>query len=725
MSAIKKIQKRDGRIVDFDQEKITEAIWKAAQNVGGKNRKLAEKISKQVSSLLEVFFKDETKIPTVEQIQDLVEKILIEDGHAKTAKAFILYREKHAEIRQQKTDILGSTKSTKFSVNALKVLNERYLLKDDNGRVKETPEELFERVAKNIAQAEKKFKGDVTKRTKEFYDVMVEKDFLPNSPTLMNAGTRVQQLAACFVLPIEDSIEAIFETLKQSAVIQQTGGGTGFNYSHLRPRTDIVTSTKGSSSGPVSFMKVFNSLTEAMKEGGKRRGANMGILEITHPDILEFIACKEKKGELENFNISVGLTEAFMQAVVHDREYELINPRNGETVNHLSARGVFELLVSKAWSSGEPGIIFLDRIENANPTPKAGKLEATNPCGEQPLLPFEACNLGSINISNFIKNGEIDYPRFKKVIHTAVRFLDDVIEMSDYKLAETQKIVSANRKIGLGIMGFADLLFQLNIGYNTDTAVNLAEKISAFLQKEARAASEKLGEERGSFPNFKESIFADSDYKTMRNATVTTIAPAGSISMIADCSSGIEPLFGLVYTKHVLDGSELIYSNKHFEETLKHNSLYSNELMRLISQVGSIQSLKELPADIKSVFVVTDDISPIWHVRMQAAFQKNTDNAVSKTINLPASASLEDVKQAFQAAYSLGCKGITIYRDSSRDRQVLSMGSRLENESKATIKKNVDIQGQLPFNTDTNKVKKQVKKVEEIAPPPINQLHKL
>lgn len=725
MSAIKKIQKRDGRIVDFDQEKITEAIWKAAQNVGGKNRKLAEKISKQVSSLLEVFFKDETKIPTVEQIQDLVEKILIEDGHAKTAKAFILYREKHAEIRQQKTDILGSTKSTKFSVNALKVLNERYLLKDDNGRVKETPEELFERVAKNIAQAEKKFKGDVTKRTKEFYDVMVEKDFLPNSPTLMNAGTRVQQLAACFVLPVEDSIEAIFETLKQSAVIQQTGGGTGFNYSHLRPRTDIVTSTKGSSSGPVSFMKVFNSLTEAMKEGGKRRGANMGILEITHPDILEFIACKEKKGELENFNISVGLTEAFMQAVVHDREYELINPRNGETVNHLSARGVFELLVSKAWSTGEPGIIFLDRIENANPTPKAGKLEATNPCGEQPLLPFEACNLGSINISNFIKNGEIDYPRLKKVIHTAVRFLDDVIEMSDYKLAETQIIVSANRKIGLGIMGFADLLFQFNIGYNTDEAVHLAEKISAYLQKEARAASEKLGAERGSFPNFKESIFADSDYKTMRNATVTTIAPAGSISMIADCSSGIEPLFGLVYTKHVLDGSELIYSNKHFEEALKSNSVYSNELMRLISQVGSIQSLKELPANIKSVFVVTDDISPIWHVRMQAAFQKNTDNAVSKTINLPASASLEDVKQAFQAAYSLGCKGITIYRDSSRDRQVLSLGSRLESESKAATKKNVDIQGQLPFNTDTNKVKKSNKKVEEIAPPPINQLHKL
>lgn len=725
MSAIKKIQKRDGRIADFDQEKITEAIWKAAQNVGGKNRKQAEKISKQVTSLLEVFFKDESKIPNVEQIQDLVEKILMEDGHAKTAKAFILYREKHAEIRQQKSEILGSSKTTKFSVNALKVLTERYLLKDDNGRVKETPEELFERVAKNIAQAEKKFKGDVKKYSKEFYELMVEKDFLPNSPTLMNAGTRVQQLAACFVLPVQDSIEDIFETLKQSAVIQQTGGGTGFNFSKLRPRTDIVTSTKGTSSGPVSFMKVFNSLTEAMKEGGKRRGANMGILEVSHPDILEFIACKEKKGELENFNISVGLTEAFMQAVVHDREYELINPRNGEVVNHLSARGVFELLVSKAWSTGEPGIIFMDRLENSNPTPKAGQLEATNPCGEQPLLPFEACNLGSINISNFIKDDGIDYPRLKKVIHTAVRFLDNVIEMSDYKLPETQKIVSANRKIGLGIMGFADALFQLNVSYNTDAAVNIAEKLSAFLQKEARAASEKLGEERGSFPNFKESIFAKSDYKTMRNATVTTIAPAGTLSMIADCSSGIEPLFGLVYTKHVLDGSELIYSNKYFEETLKRNSVYSNELMRLISQLGSIQSLKEIPAAIKSIFVVTDDIAPIWHVRMQAAFQKNTDNAVSKTINLPSSASLEDVKQAFQAAYSLGCKGITIYRDSSRDRQVLSLGNRTENEPKMTSRKNVDIQGQLPFNTDTNKVKKSNKKVEEIAPPPISQLHKL
>lgn len=725
MSAIKKIQKRDGRIADFDQEKITEAIWKAAQNVGGKNRKLAEKISKQVTSLLEVFFKDESKIPNVEQIQDLVEKILMEDGHAKTAKAFILYREKHAEIRQQKSEILGSSKTTKFSVNALKVLTERYLLKDDNGRVKETPEELFERVAKNIAQAEKKFKGDVKKYSKEFYELMVEKDFLPNSPTLMNAGTRVQQLAACFVLPVQDSIEDIFETLKKSAVIQQTGGGTGFNFSKLRPRTDIVTSTKGTSSGPVSFMKVFNSLTEAMKEGGKRRGANMGILEISHPDILEFIACKEKKGELENFNISVGLTEAFMQAVVHDREYELINPRNGEVVNHLSARGVFELLVSKAWSTGEPGIIFMDRLENSNPTPKAGRLEATNPCGEQPLLPYEACNLGSINIANFVKDDGIDYPRLKKVIHLAVRFLDNVIEMSDYKLPETQKVVLANRKIGLGIMGLADAFFQLQIPYNSDEAVSIAEKLSSFMQKEARAASEKLGQERGSFPNFKESIFAKSDYKTMRNATVTTIAPAGTLSMIADCTSGIEPLFGLVYTKHVLDGSELIYSNKYFEETLKRNSIYSNELMRLISQLGSIQSLKEIPAAIKSTFVVTDDIAPIWHVRMQAAFQKNTDNAVSKTINLPSSASLEDVKQAFQAAYSLGCKGITIYRDSSRDRQVLSLGNRPENEQKIATRKNVDIQGQLPFNTDTNKVKKSLKKVEEIAPPPISQLHKL
>lgn len=725
MSAIKKIQKRDGRIADFDQEKITEAIWKAAQNVGGKNRKLAEKISKQVTSLLEVFFKDESKIPNVEQIQDLVEKILMEDGHAKTAKAFILYREKHAEIRQQKSEILGSSKTTKFSVNALKVLTERYLLKDDNGRVKETPEELFERVAKNIAQAEKKFKGDVKKYSKEFYELMVEKDFLPNSPTLMNAGTRVQQLAACFVLPVQDSIEDIFETLKKSAVIQQTGGGTGFNFSKLRPRTDIVTSTKGTSSGPVSFMKVFNSLTEAMKEGGKRRGANMGILEISHPDILEFIACKEKKGELENFNISVGLTEAFMQAVVHDREYELINPRNGEVVNHLSARGVFELLVSKAWSTGEPGIIFMDRLENSNPTPKAGRLEATNPCGEQPLLPYEACNLGSINIANFVKDDGIDYPRLKKVIHLAVRFLDNVIEMSDYKLPETQKVVLANRKIGLGIMGLADAFFQLQIPYNSDEAVSIAEKLSSFMQKEARAASEKLGQERGSFPNFKESIFAKSDYKTMRNATVTTIAPAGTLSMIADCTSGIEPLFGLVYTKHVLDGSELIYSNKYFEETLKRNSIYSNELMRLISQLGSIQSLKEIPAAIKSTFVVTDDIAPIWHVRMQAAFQKNTDNAVSKTINLPSSASLEDVKQAFQAAYSLNCKGITIYRDSSRDRQVLSLGNRPENEQKVATRKNVDIQGQLPFNTDTNKVKKSLKKVEEIAPPPISQLHKL
>jgi len=721
MTAIKKIQKRDGRVVDFDQEKITEAIWKAAQSVGGKNRKLAEKISKQVSSLLEVFFKDESKIPSVEQIQDLVEKILIEDGHAKTAKAYILHRVKHAEIRQQKSEILGPSKTTKFSVNALKVLNERYLLKDDNGRVTETPEELFGRVAKNISLAEKKFKGDANKRSKEFYELMVQKDFLPNSPTLMNAGTRVQQLAACFVLPVQDSIEDIFETLKKSAVIQQTGGGTGFNFSNLRPRSDIVTSTKGSSSGPVSFMKVFNSLTEAMKEGGKRRGANMGILNITHPDILEFIACKEKKGELENFNISVGLTEAFMQAVVHDREYELINPRTGEPVNRLSARGVFELLVAKAWNTGEPGIIFMDRIENANPTPKIGRIEATNPCGEQPLLPYEACNLGSINLANFVNDDAVDFDRLKTVVHKAIRFLDNAIEMSDYKLPETKKIVLANRKIGLGVMGFADMLFQLNLGYNTDAAINMAEKIMSFIQKEARAASEKLGEERGSFTNFKESIFPKQGYKAMRNATVTTIAPAGTLSMIADCSSGIEPLFGLAYTKHVLDGSELMFTNRYFEETLKQNNLYSNELMRQITQTGSIQTIKELPAKIKTTYVVTDDIAPMWHVRMQAAFQKYSDNAVSKTINLPSNASLEDVKQAFQAAYSLGCKGITIYRDSSRDRQVLTLQNSADNSAKPLFKKNVDIQGQLPFNTDTNIVKKRIKKVEEIAPPPISQ----
>ncbi len=717
---ITRIKKRDGRIVDFDQSKITEAIWKAAKSVGGKDRELAEKISAQVVSVLKVFFKDEKVIPSVEQIQDLVEKILMENGHAKTAKAYILYRQKHNELREQKEEILGMPSDTKFSVNALKILQQRYLLKDKDGKVVESPEQMFRRVAFNVAKADEDYRDFDAKKSEEiFYGLMTSKDFIPNSPTLMNAGSSVQQLAACFVLPVEDSIPDIFETVKKAAMIQQTGGGTGFNFSHLRPRGDMVLSTKGTASGPVSFMRVFDTLTDAIKQGGKRRGANMGILNVDHPDIIEFITSKEKEGAISNFNISVGLTAKFMRAMEKNQDYDLINPRTGKPVNKLSARSVFELIVTKAWSNGEPGIVFLERINADNPTPEVDDISATNPCGEQPLLPFEACNLGSINVSNFCKNGEIDWERLGNTVSGAVHFLDNVIDISDSRLPEVKKIVTANRKIGLGIMGFADLLLQLKIAYNSELGVNTAEKLMRFIRDEAKKASEKLGEKKGSFPNFAKSVYPKGGYKTMRNATVTTIAPTGTLSMIVDTSSGIEPLYAIVYTKHVLDGTELLYTNRFFEEDLQKKGIYSRELMRRISKSGSISDMNEIPEDLKKIYVVAGDIKPEWHIRMQAAFQKYTDNAVSKTINFPASATIDDVKKAFMMAYELGCKGLTIYRDTSREKQVLTSG---------TPKKEISPPGQaqLPFEekpelpTQKTTGQKTTRAIEEIIPPPIS-----
>ncbi len=720
--AVTKIKKRDGRIVKFNPDKITEAIWKAAQSVGGQDRALAEKVSAQVVSVLQVFFKDENEIPAVEQIQDLVEKILIENNHAKTAKAYILYRQKHAELRDKKEEILGLPSDTKFSLNAIKVLEQRYLLRDDHGNVIETPEQMFRRVAHNIGSADEKHPGfNPVESEEEFYGLMVSKDFLPNSPTLMNAGAQVQQLAACFVLPIEDSIPDIFESVKKTAIIQQTGGGTGFNFSKLRPRGDIVHSTKGIASGPVSFMRIFDTLTSSMKEGGKRRGANMGILNVDHPDILEFIAAKEREGEIANFNLSVGLTEKFMQAVENNEDYDLINPSTGQAVNRLNARNVFELIVAKAWSNGEPGIVFLDRLDENNPTPKAGKIIATNPCGEQPLLPYEACNLGSINVSGFYKNGGIDWERLRKTVHTCIHFLDNAIDMSDYKLPEVKKIVMENRKVGLGVMGFADLLFELKIAYDSDAGVKTGEKLMEFIQTEAKKASVLLGEKKGSFPNFNQSIYPKQGYKAMRNATVTTIAPAGTLSMIVDTSSGIEPLYALVFTKHVLDGTELLYVNRFFEDQLKQKDIYSKDLMRKVSKSGSVRDLAEIPAEVKKIFVVATDIGPEWHIRMQTAFQKNTDNAVSKTINFPANATIEDVKRAYVMAYKLGCKGLTIYRDKTRESQVLT---RSENAD-FTVAPN---QVQLPFKIETGPAPKKApvlkikseKKPEEVIPPPIS-----
>jgi ribonucleoside-diphosphate reductase alpha chain len=671
---IKKIRKRDGRIVDFNPDKIAEVIWKAAKAVGGRDRALSVKLAEQVVDTLEKQLQP-GEIPTVEQVQDLVEKTLIEKGHARTAKAFILYRQKRAEIRKAKA-LLGVVDELKLPLNAILVLERRYLRKDERGRVIESTGQLFRRVANGIASVEKhygKSDAEVAKLEEAFYMIMTNLEFIPNSPTLMNVGTELGQLSACFVLPIEDSIESIFNTLKATALIHKTGGGTGFSFSRLRPRGDVVKTTGGIASGPISFAKIFDTATEVIKQGGRRRGANMGILRVDHPEILDFIVAKEKEGILRNFNISVAITDQFMNAVEKDTEFELVNPRNGAVVESLKARVIWNLIIMMAWKNGEPGVIFIDTINRHNPTPLLGEIEATNPCGEQPLLPYESCNLGSIDVSKFVTDKkEIDWDHLRGVVRLAVRFLDNVIDANVYVLPQIEKITKGNRKIGLGIMGFADMLIKLGISYNSKEALETAEQLMRFITTEARKMSVELGEEKGSFPNFEGSVFTKR-YQAMRNATVTTIAPTGTISIITGCSQGIEPLFAICYVREVAEslGRSLIEVNPIFETTALKEGFYSEKLMKTIARKTSIQDVKEIPDHIRKLFVTAHDISAEWHVRMQAAFQEYTDNAVSKTINFPNWATPHDIERAFWLAYKLGCKGITVYRHGSRQVQVL------------------------------------------------------
>jgi ribonucleoside-diphosphate reductase alpha chain len=1075
---IKKIQKRDGSLFDFDRNKITEAIFKAAESVGGSDKTIAIGLTNVIVRELDYCYGN-TKIPNVEEIQDIVEKILIETGHAKTAKSYILYRQKkkdHRELQSKLLDGLSLSEEDKrleLSENALHVLKEKYLKKDLDGNLIETPAELFMRVAKNVASADSNYGNnyDISKTEQEFYQLMANLDFLPNTPTLMNAGNDLQQLSACFVLPVGDSMDEIFDSIKYTALIHKSGGGTGFSFSRLRPKNDRVRSTKGVSSGPISFMKVFDAATDVIKQGGKRRGANMGILRVDHPDILDFINCKQNNNDLNNFNISVAITEDFMKAVEEGRDYNLLSPRSKEVVTQLSAKMVFDMIVAGAWKNGEPGIIFLDRINAKNPTPQVGEIEATNPCitgdslvftdkgimrmdelvscsnsipisvlvdgrvlnydnsglvtqlksftqtskqfnkigdafktgvketykittksgyeikatsnhkflttngwkklediktgelllissgigkfndddslnisvssnklnlptkwskelgqiigwlvgdgwlkdgkhsrvgftfgikdcdvqiylkeilnnmynydikeikrsktvthlsyhsndfvsffkelgvkpvlakdkvvphklftatndavvgflqgiftsdgtvmhhkknntnyirltsksrellsgvqllllnmgikstiynrhrsrrkifeyitinkevrlydtdgicfelqiskdmiplflnkigflcnrheekianftninfyktefydevsfilpdgkkevydlqepvthsfiangivihncGEQPLLPYEACNLGSINLSKFVKNGKIDYDRLRIIVHSSVHFLDNVIDKSEFPLQKIKEMVHANRKIGLGVMGFADILVQLEIPYNSDKALAIGEEIMSFINKEARIASENLAEVRGEFPNFKGSIYDVYGAKKIRNATRTTIAPTGRLSMIAECSSGVEPYFALSYFMRVVGGEDLPYANKYFEKVLKEKGIYSDKLMHKIARRGSIQDMEEIPSDMRYYFVTSHDINPFYHISMQAAFQKFTDNAVSKTVNLSYSATIKDVEEVYLLAYKLNCKGVTIYRDGSRDNQVFDI----------------------------------------------------
>ncbi len=674
---ISQIRKRDGSLVPFNSDKIEQAINKAFSATGAGDNTITAQLARRVVGILrEKIGKD---IPTVENVQDIVEEVLMTQSYPNVAKAYVLYRQQRADVRRLK-GVIGVRDDLKLGINAIKVLERRYLLKDEDGKVTEAPTQLFRRVAHAIAAAEKSFDpaSDSKELEQAFFEMMSKLEFIPNTPTLMNAGTPLGQLSACFVLPVADSIAGIFDTLKNMALIHQSGGGTGFTFTHLRPKGDMVRSTKGVASGPVSFMKIFDSATGVMKQGGKRRGANMGILNADHSDIIDFVEAKSDGVSLSSFNISVGATDEFMEAASRGRNWPLINPRTGKAARSINAGVLFDMIVNNAWKTGDPGLIFLDEINRHNPTPQLGQLEATNPCGELPLLPYESCNLGSINLSRMVSDGQINWSKLENVVNLAVRFLDNVIEANVFPLRAIEQITrNGNRKIGLGVMGFADALIKLGIPYNSETALETAERMVRFISEKARAASVKLAVERGVFPNFDGSVHDSPSGLRLRNASILSIAPTGTISIIAGCSSGIEPLFALAFVRNVMEGTRLLEVNPLFEQVARERRFFSHEFMEKVAQQGTLREMANIPEEVRRVFVTDWDIEPEWHVRMQAVFQKYTDNSVSKTVNLPSEATPEDVRRIYTLAHELKCKGITIYRYGSKTQQVLTLAGHV------------------------------------------------
>jgi len=671
-----KVIKRSDREQQLEVEKIADSIFLAAQDVGGTNDKLAKKLAGEVVARLEKHYGRIKKVSSAE-IGDMVERVLLEASHYKTAKAYILNREKKRQVEASK-HALGVHDDVGLTLNALTVAKEKYLLKDSEGEIAESVGGMFSRTAKFLAKSEKP--KERKKWEENFTTVMREQRFMPGGRTLANSGTANNQLANCFVMPMSDDIEGIFESLKESSILKKYGGGVGFTFGHIRPKDDRVSTTSGAACGPVALMQLVNDASDIYLQAGKRRSGNMVTLPVTHPDVIDFIHCKESGYNLPHINYSLAVTHKFMAAAKNNEEWELINPRNGVITAKVSARGILEEAARMAWRNGDPGLIFIDEINKYNPTPHVGALETVNLCGEQPLLSYEACNLGSVNLAVHVvgTNGDskVDWDKLKETVQTAVRMLDDVVTVCEYPLNKVTEVVRGNRKIGLGVMGWADMLVKLHIPYNSKEALQLAEKVMEFVQKTGWETSAALGKEKGSFPNFKGSIWQKRGYKHFRNATVTTIAPTGTISMMASASSGIEPHFALAYFRKSMGQYTLPEVNGDLVKAIKHvNGLYSADLMDEIARRGSIQHIKEIPEAIRRVFVTAMDLTASEHVAMLAAFQKYTDNAVSKTINLPNSATVDDVLNVFYLAAELKCKGITVYRDGSREGQVLNVGT--------------------------------------------------